>query len=131
MSTHPPISRKSVERLARAQGPLPQPQRRHCRAPHRHACLPPWAGLLQPQAFPEVLASLAPHVTERHLVISIAAGITLDTIETALGDGVRCIRVMPNTPALGGLLAVRCMPLLHIWCTEEGEGGPAPEAPGA
>ncbi|EFN52344.1 hypothetical protein CHLNCDRAFT_36918 [Chlorella variabilis] len=55
----------------------------------------------KPQAMGEVLASLAPHVTRDHLVISIAAGITLQTLEAALGEGVRVVRVMPNTPVLG------------------------------
>jgi pyrroline-5-carboxylate reductase len=30
--------------------------------------------------------------------ISVAAGITLQTLESALGEGVRVVRVMPNTP---------------------------------
>lgn len=33
-------------------------------------------------------------------ILSIAAGVTLRTIETACGDGVAVIRSMPNTPAL-------------------------------
>lgn len=39
-------------------------------------------------------------------VISVAAGVTLKTMEEALGPHVRVVRVMPNTPALGAL--VRC-----------------------
>lgn len=54
----------------------------------------------KPQAMPEVLACLAPHITPDHLVVSIAAGITLSTLEEALGQGTRVVRVMPNTPAL-------------------------------
>jgi pyrroline-5-carboxylate reductase len=34
------------------------------------------------------------------LIISIAAGIPINAIETALGDKARIVRVMPNTPAL-------------------------------
>ena len=37
-------------------------------------------------------------------VISVAAGVTLKTMEQALGPHVRVVRVMPNTPALGALL---------------------------
>jgi len=37
-----------------------------------------------------------------HLVISIAAGITLDTLSRWLGGYARMIRAMPNTPALIG-----------------------------
>jgi pyrroline-5-carboxylate reductase len=47
-----------------------------------------------------VLAELAPAVTARHLLISIAAGVSTATIRAALGKDARIIRVMPNTPAL-------------------------------
>ena len=36
------------------------------------------------------------------LVVSIAAGVTLKTLESGLGAGARAVRVMPNTPALVG-----------------------------
>ena len=41
------------------------------------------------------------NVDTRPLVISIAAGVTLKTLETAL-PGQRIVRVMPNTPCLVG-----------------------------
>ncbi len=41
-------------------------------------------------------------VPERHLVISICAGVRTPTIENSATAGVRVIRVMPNTPALIG-----------------------------
>lgn len=40
-----------------------------------------------------------------HLLISIAAGVPLATLEAALPAGARVIRVMPNTPALVGASA--------------------------
>jgi pyrroline-5-carboxylate reductase len=43
-------------------------------------------------------ASLAPGVA----VVSVAAGVTLGALETAAGEGVAVLRVMPNTPALVG-----------------------------
>jgi pyrroline-5-carboxylate reductase len=55
---------------------------------------------VKPQIMPAALASIAPAVTGEHLVISIAAGVTLDTLETGLPTGTRVVRVMPNTPAL-------------------------------
>ena len=35
-------------------------------------------------------------------ILSIAAGVRIDDLESAAGDGVRVIRAMPNTPALVG-----------------------------
>ena len=43
--------------------------------------------------------------TDQHLLISIAAGVTLARMEAALPAGARVIRVMPNTPALVGASA--------------------------
>lgn len=57
---------------------------------------------VKPQTMPAVLAEIAGSVTPKHLVISIAAGITLKSIVEALGEKARLIRVMPNTPALVG-----------------------------
>jgi pyrroline-5-carboxylate reductase len=55
---------------------------------------------VKPQNMAAVLAELKPLLQPRHLVISIAAGITLTTIEGGLGGNCRVIRVMPNTPCL-------------------------------
>jgi pyrroline-5-carboxylate reductase len=55
---------------------------------------------VKPQTMPAVLEAIAPVVTREKLVISIAAGITLSTLQNALGPDRRVIRVMPNTPAL-------------------------------
>lgn len=52
-----------------------------------------------PAALREV--SIAGHCSPL-LVISIAAGITLDSLETAAAANLRIIRAMPNTPALVG-----------------------------
>jgi len=57
---------------------------------------------VKPQAMAGVLAELRPLVGSGHLVISIAAGITLATLRAGLGSGCRLVRVMPNTPALIG-----------------------------
>ncbi len=56
---------------------------------------------VKPQVMAEVLPELKPAAVAA-LVVSIAAGIRADRIESALGGAVRVIRVMPNTPALVG-----------------------------
>ena len=48
------------------------------------------------------LAEISDVFTKNHLLISIAAGVTLMKLEAALPAGARVIRVMPNTPALVG-----------------------------
>jgi pyrroline-5-carboxylate reductase len=54
---------------------------------------------VKPQVFPVLLPELAPHLSEKSLVISIAAGVSVHAIESQL-PRVRVIRAMPNTPAL-------------------------------
>jgi len=60
---------------------------------------------VKPQVMTSVLAELRSAVEARHLVISIAAGITLRQLSDWLGSDRRIIRVMPNTPCLVGASA--------------------------
>jgi pyrroline-5-carboxylate reductase len=60
---------------------------------------------VKPDQVGGVLAEVRSHFTERHLLISIAAGVPLARLEAGLGAGARVIRVMPNTPALVGASA--------------------------
>jgi len=57
---------------------------------------------VKPNHAMDVLAGLRNGFTNDHLLISIAAGVTLAKLESALPAGTRVIRVMPNTPALVG-----------------------------
>ncbi len=58
---------------------------------------------VKPQVMAEAMTSIAPAVgTGRPLVISIAAGITLASMQARLGAETAIIRCMPNTPALLG-----------------------------
>ena len=57
---------------------------------------------VKPQTMSLVLDSLAGHVQPDQLVLSIAAGITIHSIESRLGDNLTVVRCMPNTPALIG-----------------------------
>lgn len=58
---------------------------------------------VKPQVMPKVLAEISPHLTKDQspMVISVAGGISLDTIEASLGPR-PVVRTMPNTPALVG-----------------------------
>jgi len=55
---------------------------------------------VKPQILPGVVARFASEVSRDKLVISIAAGITLQSLQEALGQDRRVVRVMPNAPAL-------------------------------
>ncbi|MBU0675917.1 MAG: pyrroline-5-carboxylate reductase [Proteobacteria bacterium] len=56
---------------------------------------------VKPQVLSGLLADNRDLFTAEHLVISIAAGVSLKTLESLLaGTGSRVIRMMPNTPAL-------------------------------
>lgn len=55
----------------------------------------------KPQQFDAMLDDLAPSLTPRHLLISIAAGKTLAGMEKRV-PGIRVIRVMPNVCCLAG-----------------------------
>jgi pyrroline-5-carboxylate reductase len=57
---------------------------------------------VKPQSMASVLAELRPLITADHLVVSVAAGVSLATLANGLGDDRRIARAMPNTPALVG-----------------------------
>jgi len=60
---------------------------------------------VKPDQVAPLLAEVRSHFTEKHLLLSIAAGVTLSKLEGALPGGARVIRLMPNTPALVGASA--------------------------
>jgi pyrroline-5-carboxylate reductase len=60
---------------------------------------------VKPQSLPALLAEIRPHLTSKHLIVSIAAGVTLRQLADGLGSKCRLIRVMPNTPCLVGASA--------------------------
>ena len=57
---------------------------------------------VKPVMVPDLLREIAPVLREDAIVVSLAAGVTLDTFADALGAGVHSIRSMPNTPATVG-----------------------------
>ena len=60
---------------------------------------------VKPDQVADVLGEISPLLTPEHVIISIAAGVTLAKLEKPLPAGSRVIRVMPNTPALVGASA--------------------------
>jgi pyrroline-5-carboxylate reductase len=60
---------------------------------------------VKPDQMLGMLTGIRPQLTDKQLLISIAAGVPLARLEAAAGNGMRLIRVMPNTPALVGASA--------------------------
>lgn len=52
---------------------------------------------LQPKHIDNVLESVASKITDKHIVISVAAGVDISRIESIVGNDKNIIRVMPNT----------------------------------
>lgn len=65
---------------------------------------------VKPQTMAGVLAELRSLLASHHLVVSIAAGVTLQQLHDGLGPDCRLIRVMPNTPCLVGASAAAYSP---------------------
>ncbi len=65
---------------------------------------------VKPQYVATVLAEVRPVLEGRHVIISIAAGITIERLLEAAGTDARMVRVMPNTPCLvGETAAAMCL----------------------
>ena len=60
---------------------------------------------VKPDQVNDLLNEVQTHATEKHLFISIAAGVPLARLEAGFPAGARVVRVMPNTPALVGASA--------------------------
>ena len=57
---------------------------------------------VKPNKLDEVIAQIADHVRPDCIVVSIVAGKTIASIETAFAKDIKLVRAMPNTPALVG-----------------------------
>ena len=75
---------------------------------------------VKPQVMPYVLKELQGRVGPKQVVLSIAAGVKLDTLHSGLGHDV-LVRAMPNTPAQIGRG-------ITMWTTADGAGPKAREA---
>ena len=56
--------------------------------------------VVKPQDMADLLAEIAPELRPGQLLVSVAAGITTEFIESRVPEGVAVVRAMPNTPAL-------------------------------
>lgn len=54
---------------------------------------------VKPAMVPDLLREIAPHLSPETVVVSLAAGVTLQTFADVLGTEARVIRSMPNTPS--------------------------------
>ena len=57
---------------------------------------------IKPAGFADFLPQIAEFVTDEKIIVSMAAGISIDFIEKYLGNDKPVIRIMPNTPAQVG-----------------------------
>ncbi len=67
---------------------------------------------IKPQGMKELLERISPFIDEQKLIISIAAGISIDFITAAIGKKVPVVRVLPNTPMVysAGVTAITSAP---------------------
>jgi pyrroline-5-carboxylate reductase len=73
--------------------------------------------VVKPQDMDGLLQEIRGHVTPGNLVVSLAAGITTQFLESRLPEGSSVVRVMPNTPALVDQGMAAISPGQH--CTDE------------
>lgn len=57
---------------------------------------------VKPQYYKQVLDDIKEVVTNNHIIISIAPGINIEYLKENLGEDIKIVRAMPNTPALVG-----------------------------
>lgn len=73
---------------------------------------------VKPQMMQEVLEEIAPVLknrTDRFVLVTMAAGLTMETIQEMAGDHYPVIRLMPNTPAaVGSGMILYCSTKTHL-----------------
>ena len=74
---------------------------------------------VKPAMVPDLLREIAPHLADDAIVVSVAAGVTLQTFADVLGSEARVIRSMPNTPStvrkgVTGLAAGAAVPAADV-----------------
>jgi pyrroline-5-carboxylate reductase len=81
-----------------------------------------WADLVviavKPQIVDRILAPIAAALVETDLVVSIAAGVAIESLEARLPKGTRVVRAMPNTAAIALAAATAIAPGTHATETD-------------
>ncbi|MDF7680317.1 pyrroline-5-carboxylate reductase [Enterobacteriaceae bacterium ESL0689] len=76
---------------------------------------------VKPMILTAVMSDIAASLNKESLVISIAAGVTLDQLASVLGNERKIIRAMPNTPALVNAGMTSLTPNALVTCQEIAE----------
>ena len=63
---------------------------------------------IKPQLLPDVAPALAPLLDDRHIVVSMLAGMTVASLRSALGENAPFVRIMPNMAVLLGKGVCAC-----------------------
>ena len=64
----------------------------------------------KPQQYADVITEIKDELRSDAIIVSIAAGLTINTLENLLGRPVKLVRTMPNTPAMVGAGMTAIMP---------------------
>lgn len=75
-------------------------------------------GAVKPWIMTTVLGDIVPSLNKNALVISIAAGVTLDQLTKTLGNERKIVRAMPNMPALVNAGMTSLTPNALVTCEE-------------
>lgn len=60
---------------------------------------------MKPKDIAKAMEQIQPYLTDKTMIISVLAGVSMDSIETLAGKSIPVVRVMPNTSAAIGLSA--------------------------
>lgn len=55
---------------------------------------------IKPQYMDDVLAEIKGYLTREHVLLTLAPGVTINHVKAIVGEDIRVVRSMPNTPAL-------------------------------
>lgn len=91
------INRKRADWVQEQSGVIPAADERECIEQVKYLIL-----AVKPQHFDQAIEKIQDFVSPEQVIISIAAGIDSRYLKKKLGNEMRIVRTMPNTPALVG-----------------------------